>query len=65
MNEMQVYALKGDPDWAKEVFTSLQEGVGRFGWSYMGDDDGRPLGGRPQTAQVESRHYRLELAYER
>ena len=43
---MHVYALKGDPDfdWVDDVHASLQEGVGRFGWSYMKDDNGRSLG---------------------
>jgi Restriction endonuclease len=43
MAEMQVYALKGDPDGAVDVNASLCEGVGRFGWSYMKDASGRPL----------------------
>ena len=36
--------LKGDPDTAKDVYASLKEGVGRFGWSYMTNDAGQPLG---------------------
>ena len=41
---MEVYALKGNPDWAEAVYASLQGGVGRFGWSYMRGADGEPLG---------------------
>jgi hypothetical protein len=44
MADMQIYALKGDPDTAKDVYASLKEGVGRFGWSYTTDDAGNPLG---------------------
>jgi hypothetical protein len=31
----QIFALKGDADWIDPVVTSLREGVGRFGWSYV------------------------------
>jgi hypothetical protein len=44
MPEVQVYALKGDADWAETISNSLKAGVGRFGWSYMKADDGTPLG---------------------
>jgi Restriction endonuclease len=43
-DEMHIFALQGDADWAEAVRTSLLEGVGRFGWSYIKDDDGSPLG---------------------
>src|SRR3954454_1293694 len=43
MADVQVFALKGDPDTAKDVYASLKEGVGRFGWSYMTNDAGQPL----------------------
>lgn len=42
MTQEQIYALKGDPDWAQMISTSLREGVGRFGWSYMKEGD-QPL----------------------
>jgi len=41
---MQVFALKGDLDWSERTYASLQAGEGRFGWSYMIGDDGKPLG---------------------
>ncbi|UGX89652.1 hypothetical protein G6321_00000710 (plasmid) [Bradyrhizobium barranii subsp. barranii] len=40
---VHVYALKVDPEWSPAVHNSLQEGVGRFGWSYMKGDEGQPL----------------------
>lgn len=40
---MTIYALKGDPGGAKNVASSLQQGIGRFGWSYMIDESGNPL----------------------
>jgi hypothetical protein len=39
------------------VYASLKEGVGRFGWSYMEDDEGRELGSadlRQLKAKIES-----------
>lgn len=40
---VHVYALKVDPEWSAAVQNSLQEGVGRFGWSYMKGEEGQPL----------------------
>jgi len=39
---MQVYALRVE-ERAKEVYASLGSGVGRFGWSYMHNENGTPL----------------------
>lgn len=43
MNDYKIYALKGDPDWSDLVFSSLQKGEGRFGWSYIETADLRKL----------------------
>jgi hypothetical protein len=40
---MHIHALKVE-EWAEQVYRSLKDGVGRFGWSYMKDDNGLPLG---------------------
>lgn len=48
MSDIQIYALKGDKDseWAKLIFNSLNEGIGRFGWSYVKGCDLRILKSR-------------------
>jgi len=43
MSDRNVFALKGDPDHASDVYASLQAGVGRFGWSYAPNADLRRL----------------------
>ena len=45
MSDCTIYALKGsdDPDRDAQTFESLQEGVGRFGWSYVETADLREL----------------------
>ena len=45
MSDYTIYALKGsgDPDRDAKTFNSLQEGVGRFGWSYVETADLREL----------------------
>jgi hypothetical protein len=40
---MPIHALKVE-EVAEQVYGSLKGGVGRFGWSYMKDDNGLPLG---------------------
>jgi hypothetical protein len=40
---MHIHALKVE-EWAEQVYGSLKDGVGRFGWSYMKDDNGLALG---------------------
>jgi hypothetical protein len=30
-----IYAIKGDEDWRDAMFSSLSQGEGRFGWSYV------------------------------
>src|SRR3712207_2389715 len=43
---MAIYALRLDMEgkWAPIVYNSLEEGLGRYGWSYMQDNAGNPLG---------------------
>ncbi len=54
MNEYAIYALKGDADWCDVVFSSLQKGEGRFGWSYVESADIRKLKQRIDTDGWES-----------
>ena len=35
MTDYTIYAIKGDPDWCNTIFSSLNQGEGRFGWSYI------------------------------
>lgn len=35
MTDYTIYAIKGDSDWCDAVCSSLKEGEGRFGWSYI------------------------------
>ena len=38
-----IYALKGDSEWGESIFSSLNQGEGRFGWSYIGTADLKEL----------------------
>jgi hypothetical protein len=39
MKDYTIYALKGDADWCDSVVSSLNQGEGRFGWSYIENAD--------------------------
>lgn len=53
MNNNTIYALKGNKDWC-DILSSLKEGVGRFGWSYIKNADLRILKDKIQTEGWES-----------
>ena len=58
MTDYTIYALKGDVDAGMRaaVYSSLTQGEGRFGWSYIKDANLHDLGARSKTtASIASR----------
>lgn len=43
MTDYTIYAIKGDPEWCGTISSSLVQGEGRFGWSYIQTADLRYL----------------------
>lgn len=53
MNDRTIYALKGNTEWF-DILSSLQNGEGRFGWSYTESADLRILKKRVDTVGWDS-----------
>lgn len=49
MNDYTIYALKVNDEWSDSILTSLKNGEGRFGWSYIKDADLQQLKSKIET----------------